>query len=95
MWKFSGCSGISFNASSNVFDETASRPSPSYSFTSIEVDKVVSLSEAVICNVPSTSSNRKQSRIGSEFFELITRLIACKWLNKAVLEIVNLMVFIC
>ena len=43
-----------------------------------EVDRVVSLSEAVSDNVPSVSSIKKQSRIGNEFLELITRLIACK-----------------
>ena len=53
------------------------------------VDNVVSLSEAVIDSVPSCNSRRKQSNIGNEFFELITRLIACKWLNKAVLETIN------
>ena len=78
MWKLSGCSGISFNASSNVLEETAKRPSLSDSFTSMEVDSVVSLSEAVIKSVPSLSSKRKQSKMGNEFLELITRLIACK-----------------
>ena len=57
-----GCSGISFRASSMVFEETAKRPSPSLSFTSKEVDRVVSLSEAVSDNVPSVSSIKKQSR---------------------------------
>ena len=73
-----GRSGISFRASSMVFEETAKRPSPSLSFTSSEVDRVVSLSEAVRDSVPSVSSIKKQSRIGNEFLELITRLIACK-----------------
>ena len=53
-------------------------PAQSDSFTSMEVDSVVSLSEAVIKSVPSLSSKRKQSRMGNEFLELITRLIACK-----------------
>ena len=57
----------------------------------MEVERVVSLSEAVIDKVPSCSSIRKQSRIGREFLELMTRLIACKWLNKAVLETINFM----
>ena len=84
MSKDSGCSGISFRASSIVFDEIANFPSESHSLVSREVTMVVSLSEAVMDKVPSTNWNKKQSRIGSVFFELITRLIACKWLKSAV-----------
>jgi hypothetical protein len=50
---------------------------------------VVSLSEAVMSKLPSETSIRKQSRMGREFLELMTRLIACKWLNKAVLDTIN------
>ena len=40
------------------------------------------VAETVTDKVPSCSSKRKQSKIGSAFFELITRLIACKWLER-------------
>ena len=93
MSNVNGCSGISFSASSNVFATTAKRPFVSLSFTSTVVTIVVSLSETVTDNVPSSNSKRKQSRIGSAFFELITRLIACKWLERAVLETINFIYF--
>ena len=89
MSNVSGCSGISFKASNRVLAVTAKRPSVSLSFTSTVVTIVVSLSETVTDKVPSCSSKRKQSKIGSAFFELITRLIACKWLESAVLETIN------
>ena len=87
--KVNGCSGISFKASKRVLAVTAKRPSISLSFTSTVVTIVVSLSETVADKVPSCSSKRKQSKIGNAFFELITRLIACKWLESAVLETIN------
>ena len=50
---------VSDSASSNVFATTAKRPFVSLSFTSTVVTMVVSLSETVTDNVPSSNSKRK------------------------------------
>jgi hypothetical protein len=52
---------------------------------------VVSRSEAVISSVLPSSLNRKLSKIGRVFFELITRLNACRWFNRSMLDTTNFM----
>jgi hypothetical protein len=67
----------------------AKLPVPSELFTSTLVSNRVSLSAAVMVNTFPSSSKRKQSKIGNEFFELITLLIACRWLNNVALDTTN------
>ena len=81
-----GCSGISLSASSKVRAAMAKRPSASLSTTSNVVTMVVSLSDTVTVKTPSCNSKRKQSRMGSAFLELMTRLMPCKWAERAELE---------
>ena len=54
------------------------------------VISVVSLSEAVMVSILSWISNKKQSKIGSVFFEFMTRPIVCKRLKSAELDTINL-----
>ena len=65
------------------------RMSPSLSTSSIHVTKVVSLSEAVMVNRLFWMSNKKQSKMGSVFLELMTRPMVCSRLKSAALETMN------
>ena len=91
--KAKGCSGNSFKASNMVFEDMANLPSLSHSLVISEVDMVVSVSEAVTESLPLDNSNRKQFRIGNVFLEMMTRLMACKWLRRAVLETTNFIIY--
>ena len=55
----------------------------------IEVDIVVSKSEAIILMVPELNSNRKLSRIGSVLFVLKTPLNFCSSFNNSELFTIN------
>jgi hypothetical protein len=65
-------------------------PEPSEFSSSIVVTIVDSRSEAVISRVLPSSRNKKLSKIGNVFFELMTRLNPCRWFNKSILDITNL-----
>src|SRR5574344_2767181 len=88
--KVRGCSGISFRASRMFFALRAQRQSVSHSLMAKLLSSVVSLSEAVIFRLFPCSSSSKQSNIGNEFFDLITRDTACRWLKSAELDTLNL-----